>query len=128
MANLGLKNVESECRAALNYATELRLFARKKAPNAYLENLTQKVATKIQTSYGESQDLKMERVVAMLKKDGDGASTSVSELVERFGWRRQKVDDVVNSLLAEEPARVEMVIVRGNGAGRPARRLRLKSP
>jgi hypothetical protein len=108
----------------LAFATELRIFARDRAPDAWSENQVQQLATRLQMKYGTSSRLKKVNILLFAK--GVGGTSSSSEVRERFHWPRQSVHELLDELETER--KIEFFDATPAGpkkAGRPSRRFRL---
>jgi hypothetical protein len=115
----------TEAKKGLNFATDLRLFARSKAPDAYAEAIVQKAATQLQLHYGESDRLKSAKILAYMKNT---ESVSVRDIMDKFKWVQPVVSKLVAEMLKDEliiEFKQPTIVGLGGRGGRPATRYRL---
>jgi hypothetical protein len=125
------KTSVADNRKALNYATELRIFAKRHAPDPWIEHQTHKVANLIQREYGTTGELKRAYLLKWMATDDAGESISRPEITEHFGWHHDLVERLLTELLAEPdpPIRIlkQQTVNPGPKGGRKATRYCLTS-
>jgi hypothetical protein len=111
----------------LEFAKQLRIFARTKAPDDFCERAVHALVNRLEIKYGWSSRRKMVAIVEYLGSPDLVIPPSRLELAEHFRWRRDDVEKLIDEMVV-----LEMVVLRkdapsGEGRGRPPVRVALPS-
>jgi hypothetical protein len=117
---------EKQHDEGLEFAKQLRILARRRAPDRWAEAQVHQLVNRFEVRYGYSWPHKKAMVVKLLRSDEIGSVEAV-DVIDRYGWHK---DDVYNLLreMAVEGTLEEFKVPRGDKGGRPLKRYRLKTP
>lgn len=114
-------------RLGLDYANTLAKFNVEHAPTVAAEAVVRRAVAELQRIYGTSRRLKQAQIIAFMRQNSDNASTA--EIVGRYKWPRQKVNDLLNEMVHAGILIKYRSQAPGTGprGGRPQQRYRLKT-
>jgi hypothetical protein len=117
---MAIDNELEKRRLGLEFANRLDELAADAAPDAKTEHDVHELARLIRKRFTYSKELRKREILTHLKRHDDHGGMSIAELIEKSGYQKDMVYELVRDLEADGKVELRKFDPPGSKGGRPA--------